>query len=357
MLDQLRQEIDKIDNQLLALLNERMKIVQKIGELKKTNNTFIYRPEREKAILDRLARLNQELGGLLTPAAIDAIYMEIFAASRHFELPERVAYLGPEGSFCHQAAENRFGAMTDYIALQDIRSIFESVVTQRVRFGVVPIENNQEGFVNETIDLLFAFDVRIVAETLLPIHHTFASTCEKLNDIKQIFSKDIAFKQCRKFLESYFKDSQVEFIPVESTSKAVKIASERPHSAAICASVAAKIYRVPILFENIEDSPYNRTRFYIISKEFENQVSGNDKTTIIAQLPDVAGSLATFLQDFSVHQINLKKIESRPAKSEEKFNCWFYIEIDGHAAQEPLKSVLAKHQANVKFLGSYVKLC
>jgi chorismate mutase/prephenate dehydratase len=356
-LQELRLQIDGIDNQLLALLNERMAVVKRIGEFKKQSNAIIYRPEREKQILERLESISATQNGLLTGTAIDAIFMEIFAASRNYELPERVAYLGPEGSFSHQAAESRFGSMSDYIPLKTIRSIFESVITGRVRFGVVPIENNQEGFVSDSIDLLHEMEVKIVAEIVLPVHHTFASRCDKLSDIKYIYSKDIAFKQCRNFLGSYFKDSMAEFIPVDSTSRAAKMASENENSAAICASVAAKIFQLPILFENIEDSPYNRTRFYIISKEFENLPSGNDKTTIIAPLPDVAGSLAQFLQDFNTFQINLNKIESRPSKEEDKFKCWFYIEIDGHAQDEKLQQILRKHKENIRVLGSYVKLC
>lgn len=353
-LEQYRNQIDSIDNQVIDLLAERMRIVQQVGEFKKLHNAIIYRPEREKHILDRL--IARSKGTLLTPDAIDAIFMEIFAASRNFELPERVAYLGPEGSFAHQAAESRFGQMSDYIPLKNIRSVFESAATGRARFGVVPIENNREGFVRETIDLLHEMQVKIVAEILLPVHMTFISTSDKLSDIKYIYSKDIAFKQCRNFLGDYFKDSIAEFVPVESTSKAAKMAAEMPNSAAICSSVAAKIYRVPILFENIEDSPNNRTRFLIISKEFKNQKSGNDKTTVIVKLPDVAGSLATFLQQFNNLGVNLNKIESRPAREDDKFKQWFYIEMDGHFEDENLQTIFKTQGENIRILGSCVKL-
>ncbi|GAB4406354.1 MAG: prephenate dehydratase [Microscillaceae bacterium] len=354
ILDSLRGQIDQLDDQILDLLAQRMRVVRQIGELKKQHNAIIYRPEREKSILDRLAARSQ--GTLLKPEAIDAIFMEIFAASRYFELPERVAYLGPEGSFAHQAAESRFGQISDYIPLKNIRSVFESVTTERVRFGVVPIENNQEGFVRETIDFLHEMQVKIVAEILLPVHLTFVSTCDRLSDVRYIYSKDIAFKQCRNFLKEYFKDSAAEFVPVESTSRAAKMAAETPFSAAICASVAAKIYRVPILFENIEDSPNNRTRFLIISKEFKNQKSGHDKTTLIVKLPDVAGSLAHFLQEFSQAQINLNKIESRPAREDDNFKQWFYIELDGHFEDPALQQIFARHGDRIRILGSCVKL-
>lgn len=352
-LSQLRQQIDTIDDQLLELLNQRMDIVKRVGELKRASNSIIYRPEREKSIIDRLAAKNN---GLLNRAAIEAIYLEIFAVSRNIELPERISYLGPEGSFTHQVAESRFGAMSDYIALPSIRSVFDSVATERVRFGVIPIENNREGIVNETIDLLYETDVKIVAEVLMPIHHTFATKCEKLSEIKQIYSKDIAFRQCQKFLNEYFENTDIELIPVESTSKAARIASQEENSAAICSHIAAKLFEVPILFENIEDGQYNRTRFLIISKNFVNQPSGNDKTTIVVDLPHEPGSLASFLQEFNEKQINLVKIESRPIRVDEKFKSWFYIDFEGHLHDAAIQEILQKHQSHVKWMGSYVKL-
>jgi chorismate mutase/prephenate dehydratase len=353
-LQELRQQIDEIDNQMLELLNKRVEIVKKVGELKRATNTIIYRPEREKAIIDRLSAQNH--GRTLNRSAIEAIYLEIFAVSRNIELPERISYLGPEGSFTHQAAESRFGAMSDYISLPSIRSVFESVDTGRVRFGVVPIENNREGIVNETIDLLYELDIKIVAEVLLPIHHTFATKCHNLQEVKRVYSKDIAFRQCQRFLNEYLDVNQVELIPIESTSKAARIVSTEPNSAAICSHIAAKLFGVPILFENIEDGQYNRTRFLIISKDFTNQNTGKDKTSLVVDLPEKPGSLASFLQEFNERQINLTKIESRPTRADEKFRSWFYIDFDGHIEDEKVQEILQKHTSHVKWLGSYLKL-
>ncbi|TAH22766.1 MAG: prephenate dehydratase [Cytophagales bacterium] len=353
-LNDLRNRIDSIDNQMLELLNKRMEVIKEVGKLKRINNAIIYRPEREKSILDRLNYLNQ---GLLTAPAIEAIFLEIFAVSRNYELPERIAYLGPEGSFSHQAAESRFGSLSDYIALSNIKSVFESVATQRARFGIVPIENNQEGSVKETIDMLRASDVKIVAEIPLNIHFTFASMEDRLRRIKKIYSKDIAFRQCQKFISEYFNDD-VQLIPVESTSQAAKLASEEAGSAAICSEIAAKLYQLPLLFENIEDSSHNRTRFLIISKSFETQYSSGCKTSLIAQIPDdtEAGSLAKLLEDFGKAKINLTKIESHPAKEGERFAYWFLIDFDGHSQDEKVSAILEKNKEFVKLLGSYVKL-
>jgi chorismate mutase/prephenate dehydratase len=330
-----------------------MIVVKKVGELKRANKAIIYRPEREKYIIDRLAGLND---GLLNRAAIEAIFLEIFAVSRNIELPERVAFLGPEGSFTHQAAESRFGAMSEYISLPSIGSVFESVDTERVRFGVVPIENNREGIVFETIDLLFKLDLKIVAELPLSIHHTFVTKAEKLSDITRIYSKDIAFRQCAKFLGEYFQNQSVELVPVESTSKAARIAAGEPASAAICSHIAAKLFEVPVLFSNIEDSDSNRTRFLIISKNFKNEKSGNDKTTIVAKLGDKPGSLARFLQLFDEKKINLTKIESRPLREGEEFRSWFYIDFEGHIDDAGVQAIMEAYRGQVRWAGSYTRL-
>lgn len=354
-LESLRNSIDTLDDQLLDLLNQRMELVRKVGEVKRTSNTVIYRPEREKQILDRLHNQNS---GLLNRSAIEAIFLEIFAVSRNLELPERVAYLGPEGSFTHQAAESRFGAMSAYMALPTIRSVFESVETGRARFGVVPIENNQEGVVSEAIDLLLEKDLRIAAEAQIPVHFTFATQTENLAEITHIYSKDIAFRQCSRFLADSFEGFKAEFVPVESTSKAAKMAAQNPKTAALCSHIAAKLFDVPVLFDNIEDSDLNRTRFLILAKDFVNQPSGQDKTTLIAKLPNTEspGVLAEFLQEFNARSINITKIESRPLRNGATFQYWFLLECEGHADEPQLQEILHHHTADVKLLGSYVRI-
>jgi chorismate mutase / prephenate dehydratase len=353
-LDQIRKEIDALDDELLTLLNRRMEWVHKVGELKRATKTVIYRPEREKQILDRVIAQNK---GPLNSSGIEAIYLEIFAAARNIELPERIAYLGPEGSFTHQAAESRFGAVSEYMTLPTIKSVFEAVDTGRAKFGVIPIENNQEGIVYETVDLLNHTSINIAAELKIPVHFALATEAENPSKIKRIYSKDIAFRQCRGFLNKYFEQTQPEEIQVESTSKAAKLAAEDPESAAICSIIAARLFSLPVLFDNIEDNSNNRTRFFILAKDFENLPCGNDKTTFIARLPDTdkPGILAGFLQDFKKVGINLTKIESRPYKGSEEFNFWFFIEIEGYHKDENVQKVFKKHKNYIKWLGSYVK--
>lgn len=355
-LDECRVAIDEIDTQLLELLNRRMQIVERVGEIKNDTGGAIYRPEREKAIIERLSVISKERGGILNKAAIEAIFLEIFAVSRNLELPERIAYLGPEGSFTHQAAESRFGAMSEYLSLNSIESVFKTIEAGRAKFGVVPIENSRDGIVGETLDLLSKSPMKIVSELYMPIHVTFATKAQKLEDITKIYSKDKGFGQCRDFLSEHgFND--VEQIPVESTAKAAIMAANDPSAAAICSHIAAKLYGVPILFEYIEDEAENTTRFVILS-DFKNAMSGDDKTSILVRLKDAveAGSLVHFLQDFDHEKINLSKIESRPSKDKDGgFGYWFYIDFYGHIDDEKVKKVIDKHADEVTWLGSYVK--
>ncbi|REE00405.1 prephenate dehydratase [Marinoscillum furvescens] len=353
MLDQLRKQIDAVDDELIKLLNQRMEYVKQVGELKRNDNSAIYRPEREKAIVDRL---EANSNGILNRAAIEAIFFEIFAVSRNYELPERIAYLGPEGSFTHQAAESRYGAMSDYIPLDSISSVFEAVKTSRARFGVVPIENNQEGTVQETIDFLALHKLTIAAEIVLPIHFAFASKEDDLEKVTTVYSRDIAFRQCKNFLNDYFKHP-VKLVPVSSTSRACKIAREEEGAAAICAPIAARQYELPILYNNIQDSADNQTRFLIISQNFVNQMSDQDKTSVIANLPDEPGSLVRFLQQFQNAGINLCKVESRPAKEGTTFKYVFFVEFEGHFNDPKIQNTIKPYKDNITWLGSYVQLC
>jgi len=345
-LDELRVQIDRIDDTLLKLYNERMEYVHQVGELKNTTGAPIYRPEREQAILTRLKKQNK---GKLTDEAIDALFLEMFAVARNMELPERVAYLGPEASFTHQAAETKFGAMSAYMPIASIKGVFREVNKGNAKFGVVPIENSSNGIVSDTINNLSLYDLKIIAEVYIDIHHTLATTCNDIKEIKRIYSKDIAFGQCQNFLQDCGLD-EVEHIPIESTAKAAKLAMEDPQSAAICADIAAKMYNLPILFKNIEDYDNNKTRFFIISN-FDNLPSGNDKTSMLVRLSNRPGSLVEFLNDFEKSKINLTKIKSHIVKGKSIF----FIEFNGHKDDPEVQEILQKHHDAIKVLGSYVK--
>ncbi len=353
-LDECRAAIDAIDDKVLDLLNERMQVVHRVGEIKNQSGASIYRPEREKAIIERLTKRSLEANGLLNKNAIEAIFLEIFAVARNLERAEKVAYLGPEGTFTHQAAESRFGAMSEYVSLNSIEAVFRELEAKRAKFGVVPIENSRDGVVGETLDLLARSSVKIVAELYMPIHLSFATKATSLKEIKKIYSKDKGFGECRSFLSEYGL-SNVELIPVESTAKAAILASKDQTSAALCSHIAAKLYGVPILYENVEDSFDNTTRFVILS-DFKNAPSREDKTSILAKLKDAneAGSLVHFLSDFDKAKINLSKIESRPSKEKDGFGYWFFIDFYGHVDDANVQEVFSKHKDEITWLGSYV---
>ncbi|AZV46774.1 chloride transporter [Nautilia sp. PV-1] len=349
---QLRNQIDSIDNEIIRLLNKRMEIVKKVGELKNTSNAPVYRPEREKEIIQRLTELSKKEGGILGYDEIEAIFLEIFAISRTLERKERIAFLGPVGTYTHQAAESRFGANAKYLPLLNIEAVFKAVSNKEAKYGVVPIENNTEGVVGITLDSLKKYNVKIVSEICMDIHHSFASCQDDLKNIKRIYSHPQGYNQCLNFLETHGL-LDIEFIPTESTAKAAQMAAEDKQSGAICSKIAAKLYNVPLLFEKIEDNMANRTRFIVIS-DFKTQKSGNDKTSVIAKTSHKSGALFELLKKFKDREINLLKIESRPNK-DDTFNTWFYIDFEGHIDDTSVTDLIDSEE--MIWLGSYLRDC
>lgn len=347
-LDLLRKEIDTLDEQILRLLNERMDIVKQIGALKDRAQSQVYRPERERAIIKRLQRLNK---GHLQPKMIEAIYQEIFAVSRNLEQPQSVAYLGPEGSYSHQAAMSRFGVASVYLALASIEDIFKELSNKEVKYALVPIENNTAGAVGATYDCLSVYkDIKIYAELYMDIHHSFVSLNSDLKDISRIYSHPQGYEQCRSFLESH-NLANIEFVASKSTSNAAFLASKDENSAAICSKIAAKLYNVPILFEKIEDNAANKTRFVILSEAKFPQTPGC-KSSILVRTAHKPGSLSALLVDFKKANINLTKLESRPIKTS-GFDYSFYIDFEGHIDDKNVQKVLKKHP-EIVWLGSYL---
>ncbi len=356
-INELRKSIDAIDDAILELLSKRMEIVNEIGIIKRGSNSLIYHPDREKEIIDRLIKKNK---GQLSDLAIEAIFLEIFGVSRNLELPELISYLGPEGSFTHQAAESRFGAVADYISLPSIKSIFDSVETGRAKYGIVPIENNQEGMVKETMDYLRERNLFIISEIIIPVNFCLATSEHSIQQITQIYSKDIAFNQCQGFLQDYFGSKSGDFfVQVDSTSKAAKLASEGNSSAALCSHIAAKIYGLPILFDNIQDNDTNQTRFVILSKVENLKKTPKDKTSFAVKLKndDQPGTLLKLLQEFERKNINLLKIESRPEKDTNEFKFWFFIDVEGNKLDKNIEQLIESKKGEITFLGSYMNLC
>jgi len=347
-LDELRDRIDEIDSRLLRLLNERARVVVEIGKLKNKTGGQIYAPDREKEVLEKIVKANE---GPLPDRCLLAIWREMMSGSFALERPLRIGYLGPEGSFSHTAAMLKFGQSVEYEPLADIRSIFEEVSKEHCDLGLVPIENTTGGGVIETLDALIDSDVKICSEVLMPIHHSLLAKCT-LEQIEKVYSKPEVFAQCRNWLSATFKEAKT--VAVASTAKAAQMAGVEQGAAAIGSRVAAELYGLRVVCENIEDIANNITRFLVIGRE-DARPTGEDKTAILFSTAHKAGALADVLDVFKEHRINLTNIESRPSKKR-NWEYWFFVDFVGHRTAESVCKGLEeirKHCLQLSVLGSF----
>jgi len=347
-LEELRKKIDAIDERLVELINERAQVVVQIGKLKEAGSEPIYVPHREKAVLDKIAELNK---GPLPDKTLQAIWRELMSGSFVLERPLLIGYLGPQGSFSHNAAILKFGQSVDYEALADIRGIFEEVSKGHCDFGIVPIENSAGGGVRESLDAFVETDVMVCAEANMAIHHNLMANCP-MSEIERIYSQPEIFAQCRNWLSVTFEETKT--IPVASSSKAAQLAAEEAGSAAIASAIAAEIYGLKTLCQNIEDIGNNVTRFLIISRQ-DAMPSGNDKTIILFSTAHKTGALVDVLNVFKEHDINMTNIGSRPNKKRE-WEYYFFVDLLGHREDENVKEALAEAKAHclqLSVLGSF----
>lgn len=347
-LEELRKRIDEIDYQLVQLLNERARVVVEIGKLKNKTDKPVYSPDREKEVLAKVAQANK---GPLPDKCLVAIWRELMSGSFVLEKPLRIGYLGPGGSFSHTAAMLKFGQSVEYEPLADIKSIFDEVSKGHCDLGIVPVENTTGGGVIETLDAFIDSDVKVCAEVLMAIHHSLLANCP-LVEIKKIYSKPEVFAQCRNWLSATIKDAQT--IPVASTAKAAQMAVAEPAAAAIGSKVAAELYGLQIVCENIEDFANNITRFLVVSRE-DAKPTGEDKTAILFSTAHKAGALADVLDVFKQYNINLTNIESRPSKKRQ-WEYYFFVDLIGHRTDEHVQKGLAeacKHCLQLSILGGF----
>jgi chorismate mutase / prephenate dehydratase len=347
-LDPLRAQIDALDEKIVALLNDRAKVVVEIGKLKQQNNAPIYAPDREKAVLEKLRKLNR---GPLPDRCLEAVYRELMSGSFALEKPLRIGFLGPEGTFSHAAAVRKFGSSVDYVPLADIPSVFEEVVRGHADYGLVPVENSLHGGVVDTLDSFLTSSAKICAEVRITIHHYLLSK-EPWERVRTIYSKPEVFSQCRKWLAAVAKDRDVQ--AAASTAKAAELASQQGGVAAIGPALAGELYGLHVLFENIEDVPDNETRFLVIGREPAKR-GGDDKTAIMFTTAHKPGALAEVLDVFKENGINLTDIEKRPSKKV-NWEYYFFIDAQGHADDAAMKRAIEearKHCLQLTVLGSY----
>lgn len=349
MLKKLRDEIDRIDEQLLALLNKRAEIVLKVGEAKKEQNMGFYDPSREGEIFERLQKNNP---GPFPNEAIKAVFREIMSASLALEHPIKVAYLGPKATFTHLACMKKFGLSAQFTPVRSIENVFGEVERNLANYGVVPVENSTEGIVSHTLDMFVDSDLKICSEILLAITLNLLSKSDSMANIKKVYSHWQPIAQSRRWVRENLPEAEI--IEVASTAEAAELAVADNNSAAIASELASQLYDLKILKKRIEDNVNNFTRFLVIGHDYAPP-SGNDKTSVMFSIKDKVGALHDMLQAFASYDVNLTKIESRPSKK----RAWeyiFYLDMVGHINEDNIKKAIEGLQQQalfVKILGSY----
>lgn len=348
----LRNEIDALDSQIVALLNRRAQAACKIGEIKAKAGLPVFRPEREAEVLRKICGKNT---GPLPNESLVAIWREVMSACRGLEIELKVAFLGPRGTFSEQAMIRQFGSSAVGIPCAAIEDVFKKVETGEAAYGIVPIENSTEGSVNRTMDSLLKSGLYIVGECAIPIRQNLMTKSGTLDGITRIYSHPQSLGQCGLWLNRNMPST--ERLTAASNGDAARIASEDETAAAIAGEVAAEMFGLKIVVPNIQDSNSNRTRFVILGKEpaAPSQGEGKDKTSLIFSLPHRAGSLYHALKPFDDYGVSMLRFESRPAKRG-TWEYFFYVDIEGSAKDSRVSEALKIFQegcASFKNLGSY----
>ena len=347
-LDDIRKKIDDLDSKLLELLNNRADLVHEVGEIKKKGGIEIYAPEREESLLKGLIEKSE---GRLSEASIRAIYREIMSAALSLEQDLKIAYLGPQGTWTHQAAISKFGHSVKYSPQESLAGVFDCVARKKADYGVVPIENSTEGAVNHTLDMFADSPLRICAQILLPIENALMAKIAR-DKITKLYSHPQVFGQCRNWIQKNFPGA--DLVEVSSTTRAAELVNEQAGAAALGGRLAAELNGLEILDENIQDKATNTTRFLVLSHKM-CPPTGNDRTSVMFSLRDKPGSLFDALKPFNEFHINMSKIESRPSK-QRNWEYFFFVEIAGHCEDSKLSEALQnleEHCNFIKVLGSY----
>lgn len=352
-LKELRNSIDSIDIQLQELIQQRAALGKKIAAVKREQedhpNFVVF--EREAQVLENVRKRNQ---GDVSPASMVRIFQEIISITRALEERLRIAILGPEGTFTHDAALQQFGREFEAVFRPTIPDVFYSVAAGRAKFGVVPVENSNQGIVDSTLDCLLDSSLRLCGEIELTIHHALLSNAADLADVELVLAHEQALAQCRKWLSLNMPDARLQ--PVSSNAEAIVEARKSDSMGAIASEAAAKLYRINVLRSNIEDFVANATRFLVIG-DVDVGPSGQDKTSILMSKQSEPGSLLKLLEPFARHGINMTMIESHPSQKG-NWEYVFFVDFDGHAEDPPVVALfeeLREEAPLLKLLGSYPK--
>ncbi len=348
-LSKLREGIDRIDDEVLRLINERAQIAHRIGEIKQGN---IYRPEREAQVLRRLADNNP---GPLPAEAVQRISREIMSACLALEQPLKIAYLGPAGTYTESAAQKHFVSAPGFNPLASIDDVFRAVEAANVDYGVIPVENSTEGAVGRSLDLLLNASLKICGEVHLPIHHNLMTLATSLSEVGKVYAHAQSLGQCHEWLNRYLPS--VPRIAVASNAEAARMAALEAGTAAIAGESAARLYALNILASNIEDDANNTTRFLILA-DHDAGPSGKDKTSLVCSAQNRPGAVHELLTPFASNNVSMTRFESRPARGMGggKWEYVFYVDIEGHREDAKVAAALLELGSKasfVKVLGSY----
>jgi chorismate mutase / prephenate dehydratase len=345
----LRTQIDKFDLQILDLLNKRAGVAAQIGKVKNEQGGEVFSAAREEEVLQNILSTSK---GPLDEKTLTMIFRELISGSRALQRRQRVAYLGPDYSYSHLAALERFGEATDYMKVGSIAAVFEEVGRKHVDLGVVPLENSTDGRITDTLDMFIRMpDIRICSEVRMVVHHNLLANCEQ-PAIHHIYSKAQALSQCRGWLSKNMPHAALH--EVASTADAARLAGSSPNAAAIASRQAGNKYGLRVVFSNIEDYQHNETRFAVISAN-DSAKTGSDKTATMFQVPHKPGSLVDVLEAFKNNKINLTWIESFPYR-EAKGEYVFFVEFEGHREDPKIKKALGVIEPmceSISILGSF----
>lgn len=355
-LDDIRRQIDDIDEQLQALISARARLALAIGETKfpepaglsKSPRDY-YRPEREADILRKAVARNS---GPLKDDEIVRLFREVMSACLAQQEPLKVAFLGPEGTFSQAAVLKQFGHSVRTLAVPSIEEVFHDVEAGIADFGVVPVENSTEGTVSNTLDMLMTTPLQISGEIELRIRQHLLGRMASLEEVRRVYSHQQSLAQCRAWLEQRLPG--VEQLAVASNTEAARLAATEDGAAAIAGGTAGEVYGLGQLMANIEDRPDNTTRFVVIGRDAPGP-SGRDKTSLLMSSGHQAGALQELLHPLSKHKVSMTRIESRPSRRG-KWDYVFFVDVEGHREDANVAAALRELEtatAWYRVLGSY----
>lgn len=345
----LRGQIDKLDVQILDLLNKRASVAGQIGKVKADQGGEVFSAAREEEVMNNVLGANK---GPLQEVTLRAIFRELISGSRAVEKVQRVAFLGPEYSYSHLAALERFGEAIGYNRTGSIAAVFEEVQRKHADFGVVPLENSTDGRIADTLDMFIRIPgIQICAEIRMRVRHHLLANCQQ-TEVRRVYSKEQALSQCRTWLSKNLPHATTH--PVASTSDAAKLVLSEPNVAAVASRQVAVRWGINILCHNIEDSPFNETRFAVIGRT-DSAKTGRDKTAMMFQISNSPGALADVLAIFKQNKLNLSWIESFPYR-EAKGEYVFFLDFDGHREDPKVRKTISSMEAlcdSLHVLGSF----